>query len=186
MGGHRHRQVGQRNECGKIRCLEHRPVGSDHRQLLVAVDPGAAVPRNVLENRQNAARLQPLGNRFGYGGDFAGLVAVSTVSHNRVGIANWDVGERQAIDVDAKIEKVGGHEARPEPRRGKAQLSVSIICRSVRGPRRINRPMRRSEALHAATLLINQDRRAPAEHIAHLVNRDRAAVAATRRCDGTR
>jgi hypothetical protein len=30
--------------------------------------------------------------------------------------------------------------------------------------------MRRSEALHAAALLINQDRRPPAEHVAHLVN----------------
>jgi hypothetical protein len=30
--------------------------------------------------------------------------------------------------------------------------------------------MRRSEALHPATLLINQDRRPPAEHIAHRVN----------------
>jgi hypothetical protein len=30
--------------------------------------------------------------------------------------------------------------------------------------------MRRAEALHAATLLINQNRRPPAEHTAHLVN----------------
>jgi hypothetical protein len=124
----------------------------------------------VLEDRQDAARIQPLGNRPGDSGDFAGLVAVSTVSHNRVGIANWDIGERQAIDVNAELEKVSGNQARAQPRRGKALVSISIVGRSVGSPRRINRPMRRSEALYAATLLINQDRRAAAERIAHLVD----------------
>ena len=59
MGGHAERQAGQRPESGKIGPFQRCAVGIDHRQLVVAVGGGAAVARQVLDHRQDAAGLRP-------------------------------------------------------------------------------------------------------------------------------
>ena len=87
-----------------------------------------------------------------------GVVAIGAVADHRVGAGDRHVGQRQAIDGDAEGDEVGGDQ--PAPRRAAARPSPGsmIVQRADTPRRRVDRPMRRAEALHPAALLIDQDR----------------------------
>ena len=63
MCGHRHRQVRQRHKRSKVGSFQLVLRRIDPRQSEMAVCRGTAVPGNVLEDREDAALLQPLGDR---------------------------------------------------------------------------------------------------------------------------
>ena len=56
MCSHRKRLVGQRHERPEVAGRQRRAVGLDARQAEMAVDPGPAMPGQVLDHRQDAAR----------------------------------------------------------------------------------------------------------------------------------
>ena len=68
------------------------------------------------------------------------------------------VEQRQAIDVDAQLGQVVRNQTGAEPRRRKTKHRIDIVQRAKHRSRRVDRPMRRSEALHPAALLVDQDR----------------------------
>ena len=76
----------KRPKGGKIRGFERRPVGTDHRQLFMAVGCGAAVAGNVLENRQNAALKQPCRDRGGNVGHLGRICSVGAIADDRIGV----------------------------------------------------------------------------------------------------
>ena len=141
----------------------------DHRQPHMAVRRGAAVPGQVLEDRQHAALHEPGRDRRRDRRHLLGRVAVGAIPDHRVGAGDRDVRHRQAIHIDAEREQITGDQARPEPRGFEARRPVVVVEPSVVGTRRIARPMRRPEPLHAAALLIDQHRRiGPADRRAEL------------------
>ena len=107
MCGHRHRQVRQRLEGGKIGPIELIPACIHRRQPKMAVRCGPAMAGNVLEDRQHAALLQSLGNGAGDRSDLARLSSIGPVANNRVGSGNRHVRQRQAIDGDSEVDQVG-------------------------------------------------------------------------------
>ena len=58
--GHRHRQVGECPEGCKIDRLKLSARGVDHRQEVVGIDKGAAMARDVFQDRQHPAIAQGL------------------------------------------------------------------------------------------------------------------------------
>ena len=102
MCGHAERQAGERPERREIGRFERVPVGIDHRQPLVAVHRRAAVTGQMLEHRQHAAVHQPGRDRAGERRDLIGRVAIGAVADHCVGARDRNIGERQAIDVDAE------------------------------------------------------------------------------------
>ncbi len=115
MGGHAQRQILQGTECGKIGRLQSGAVGVHHRQLQVAVGGGAAVAGDVLEHRQHAAVGEARGDGSGDRGDLFRRLAIGAVADHGVGAADRHVGKRQAVDVDAERQKVGGDQPGAEP-----------------------------------------------------------------------
>ena len=113
--------------------FQGRAVGIDHRQLVVAVGGGAAMARQVLEHRQDAAGQQALGDGAGDGRDLARLGAVGAVADHRVAARDRHVGQRQAVDVDAERAagrpRSGGRPsraaARPDGRLAVVELAVA-------------------------------------------------------------
>ena len=156
MGGHPERKIGQRPERGKVGGHQRRTVGVDARKHAVAVGGGTAMPWNMLEHRQDAAGLQAIRDRARNRRDLVGGISVSTVANHRVCTADRHVGDRKTIDIDTDRLEIGGNQAGAETGGGEPCGGVPIVDAAVGGARRIGRPMRRAQALHAAALLIDE------------------------------
>jgi hypothetical protein len=63
MRGHAQGQVGQRAEGGEIDRLQVLQRGRDTWQVFVAVHHAKAIARQVLQDRHDAPRHQPVGHR---------------------------------------------------------------------------------------------------------------------------
>ena len=122
----------------------------------MGVGGGAAVTGNVLEHRQHAALLQPGRDGAGDGGDLVGRGAIGAVADHGVGALDRDIGQRQAVDGNAEVDQIGGDQARRQPRGFKAKRRLDVIERAEHRAGRIGRPVRRTEALHPAALLVDQ------------------------------
>jgi hypothetical protein len=73
----------------------------------MGVRGGPSMAGNVLENRQDAALLQPLGHGAGDRGDLGRLGAIGPVADDRIGAINRDVRQRQTINGNPKFCEVG-------------------------------------------------------------------------------
>ena len=166
MCGHAERQAGERLESGEIGRFQGGAVGIDHRQLVMAVGVGAAVAGQMLEHGQNAAGHEPLRDRAGDGRHFARLHAVGPIANHSVAPGHGDVRQRQAIDVDADRGKIGGDQVAGQPRRRDPGRRFAVIKLAVAGAGRIDRPLRRPEALDTAAFLVHQHGRLPANGVA--------------------
>ena len=102
MGGHAQGQPGQRPERRKIGGIQQGPVDVDDRKLRVAVLRGPAMTRQMLEDRQHAPLHEPRGDGAGDRGNLLGRLPIGPVADHRVGAGHRDVGDRQAIHVDAE------------------------------------------------------------------------------------
>ncbi len=122
---------------------------------MMAVGGGTTVARQMLQHRQHAALHQPFGDRRRDCGDLFGTRAVGAIADHRIGLAHRNVGKRQAIDRDADIREIGRDQPRAEARRMQSRLRIAVIECAVMRARRISRPVRRSEPLHAPALLID-------------------------------
>ena len=89
----------------------------------MAVDPGAAMAGNVLDDRQHAALEQPLAHRSGKLRDATRLGSVGPVADHRIRPGNRQVEHRQAIDRDAELFEIVGDQPRAEPGR---QLGLRV------------------------------------------------------------
>ena len=89
--------------------------------------------------------------------DLGRALAVGTVADDGVGAFDRNVGERQAVDVDAHGRKVTRDQARAKPSRARSGRGVAVEQAAVDRAGWIRRPMRRSHALHPAALLIDQE-----------------------------
>ena len=158
MGGHPERQVGSGRNAAKSVASSVPAVGFDHRQHAVAVGGGPAVPGNMLEHRQHAASHQPVRDRARDRRDLVGGIAISTVANHWVGARDRHIGDRQTIDIDADAARSAAISRAPRSRGREPGCGVPIVDAAVGGARRIGRPMRRAQALHAAALLIDQHR----------------------------
>mgnify|MGYP001586967502 CR=1 FL=1 len=170
MCGHAERKVAKRSEGGEIGLLQGGPVGIDHRQSGVAVGGGAAMARQVLEDRQDAAGQQPLGDGFGDVGDFGNVGTIGPVPDHRVAAGNRNIRDRQAVDVDAERMQIGRDQASGKSGGGDTGGGNTVIKLAVARSRRIGRPMRRPEPLHPAALLVHQHGRFPANDITERTN----------------
>ncbi|MGY4595708.1 hypothetical protein ACVWXL_003454 [Bradyrhizobium sp. GM22.5] len=91
-------------------------------------------------------------------GDLSRFGAVSPVPDDGVGASHRHVGQRQAIHGNAEICEIARDQPGAEARRGQPERRISIVEACENSARRIDRPMRRRQALHPPTLLIDQDR----------------------------
>ena len=118
----------------------------------------AAMAGHVLENRQDAPIAQSLRDSAGNGRHFPRLGAIGAITDHRICPGARHIGDRQAIDVDAQRRKIGGDQAGAEPGGGKAGVTIPVVERAIGRARRIARPVRRTKALNAPALLVDQDR----------------------------
>ena len=95
-----------------------------------------------------------------------GLGPIGPIADHRIAAGNRHVGDRQAIHVDADGAKVVGNQMTCEASDLEPDGLVPVVKRAIARTRRIGRPMRRTQALHPAALLIDQNGRMPADHIA--------------------
>ncbi len=144
------------------------------RQFEVAVGQGAAVAGNMLHHRHDAAGHQaesggpPQTRRIGR------MIGIGAVADDFMGARRGDVENRQAIDVYPQYAQILGDQPRGKSR----QLFVRSRDLTESGGGRIDRPMRRAQALDPAAFLIDQHGGVFAEQVAeglgqrpHLIRR---------------
>ncbi len=121
----------------------------------MAVDPGAAVPRNVLEDGQHAALDQPLAHRQAKTRHAVGLSPVGAVPDYQVGAGNRQVEHRKAVDGDAKSAEIVGDKAGAKTR---CLLRGWVRQRGDAGGRWIKAPIRRPQPRDPPAFLVDQHR----------------------------
>ena len=173
------RQARQRPECGEIGGFQRRPVGTDHdRQPHMAVGGGPAMAGNVLEHRQNAAlAASPSATAPAMAATLSGLGRhrrdrrssgrPRRPAHPRA------AGNRRRCRARARSAAIS---RAPSCAAAKPARAIAVVERAIGGARRIDRPMRRPEALHAAAFLVDQDRGLAAERARALPRSGRRAV----------
>src|ERR1700756_3780779 len=95
----------------------------------------------------------------GDGGDLGRLGSIGPIADYYVGAGNRNVGERQAVHADAELTEIIGDQPGAQTRRLQPQRRIEVVEAAEDGASRIDRPMRRREALPPAALLVDQDRR---------------------------
>ena len=130
---------------------------STTRAGLVAVDPRTAMPGNVLDDRQHAARQEdPRRKRWPRPRHARRLAAEGAVADHRVGVARRQVEHRGTVHRDARLGQIVGDQPGAKPRRlGGERLRQ---CRDLRR-RRVEPPIRRPQSGDPAAFLIHQHRR---------------------------
>jgi len=151
--GHRHRHVGKRLERREVHGLQLVQRGLDHWQVHVAVDPGPAVTRQVLDHRQDAAVHQALAGGAAQFGDLVRRDGIGPVADHVMGPGLGHVEHGQAVHGDPDGGEVMGHEPRAETRHVGPLL---LRQQAVGSARRIAPPMGRAEPLDATAFLIDQ------------------------------
>jgi len=101
MRGHRPRHRRQRAEWRKVTVRQHRAVGFDPWAGMVAVDPGAAMPGDMLDDRQHTAAQEPLAEGAAEARHPRRRGAEGAVADHRVGVTHRQIEHRRAIDGDA-------------------------------------------------------------------------------------
>src|ERR1700688_420433 len=101
---------------------------------MVAVGTGAAMARQMLEHRQDAAGLQSLRYRSRYGRDLAGLGSIGPVADHRVAAGGRNVCQRKTVNVYPENVQICCNQAASKPRSGQSNGLLPVIQRSIAGP----------------------------------------------------
>lgn len=123
----------------------------------MAIGSGAAMPRNVFEHRQHAASKQTFRHGRGYRCYLFWRVAIGAIADHGIAIRGRDIGQRQAVHVDAEGMQVMGDQARTEFGRSKPVGGLMTVKSAVHGAWRVDRPVGWTQPLHPAPFLIDQD-----------------------------
>ena len=78
---------------------------------MVAIGSGAPMARQVLDDRQNPAALQPRRQRRRDHGDLVRRIAKGAIADHPVGAGDRHIGQRKAIDRDPRRGEIGGDKA---------------------------------------------------------------------------
>ncbi len=168
MGRHGHLLVLQRHEGPEVGGLQHVDADLHDRQIVVRIDHGAAVAGHVLHDRQHAAGLQPVRSRLPQGSDGLRIPAIGAIADHVMDAFHRHVQHGQAIDGNAEAGEIERVQARHQPGGAQTLLAVLLVERADGGGIRIGRHERRADALHAASLLIDQHGGIrPADAVAH-------------------
>ena len=153
---------------------------------MMAVDQGAAMPRDVLHHPEHARRVKPVEDRAAERGDLHRLRSQRPVADD-VGCARLaDVEHRQAVDVDPDLieheRQRPGVDSRRLDRARWRQL-VEPVERFAAGE---GRPFRRLHARNPAAFLVDQDRHfRPAGDVARGRRSSAASGRGSRNCGET-
>jgi hypothetical protein len=150
-------EVRERAKGGEV-ALQVVAWGVHAGQRAVGVHAGAAVAGQVLEDRQHAAREEPVRAGARSRDDGGHVRAVEAVEEHGVGALLHEVGERRAVDVDPRGVELMGDEAVADPLRAERVPRARHLVE--RGQELA--PMGRAQALHAAPLLVHEDGRVAA------------------------
>ena len=115
-------------------------------------------PGRCLRTGSTPPSRKPVGDRPRDRRDIVRAVAIGAIADHRVGAGDRHIGERQAVDIDAQIRQIGGDQPRTKAGGGEPGARVLGVEPSVSRARRIGRPMRRLQPLHAPAFLVDQDR----------------------------
>ena len=119
---------------------------------------GSPMPGNVLEHRQNAALLQPLRHGTPDGCDFVRPGSIGPIANDGIGARDGHIRQRQTIDRNSQARKVRRDQPGAQSGRGHAERGLDVVKHAKGRSRRIKRPVRRTEPLHPAALLVDQNR----------------------------
>src|SRR6516165_6826894 len=89
----------------------------------------AAMPRQVLEHRQNAALHQSGRESAGKRGHFGRIGAIGPIPNHRIGIRGRHVGNWRAVDVNPKLRQIIGNQPPAEPRCPTPSLGIAVEYR---------------------------------------------------------
>jgi hypothetical protein len=78
----------------------------------MTIDAGPTVTGYMLDNREDPAFQQPLTHGSAEVCNATGVASVSAVADHRIGSADSEIEDRQAIDRDAEASQVVGHQPR--------------------------------------------------------------------------
>ncbi len=157
VAGHRHRGVAERRERREIG-LQVAIRRGHRRQRLMGVEQRAAVAGDMLDDADDAARLQSAEDRAAKRGDAHRFAAERAIADDIAGPRLADVEQRQAVDGNAHLGKHGSERHRVEPRRFDRAGGGAVIQGVERRAARERRPFRRLHPRHAPAFLIDQDR----------------------------
>ena len=125
----------------------------------MAIDPGAAVAGKMLQHRQHPAGQETRGHRAANRRHLLRAPTIGAIADHLIGSPHRQIRDRQTVDVDAQLIQVLGDETRAEAGRSETGGSIALINPTVRGSARILGPVRRTQPLHAAAFLVDQNRR---------------------------
>src|SRR5688572_28414750 len=125
----------------------------------MAVNLRAAMPGQVLNDRQHAARKQPVDLRSAQRRDGIAAAAQRAVA-DRLGRAlDGNVQDRNAVDRDPDVEQVERHEPGTYMGGFDPKQRVCLVNPPIDRARRIGPEMRRADALDPAALLVDENGR---------------------------
>ena len=99
-----------------------------------------------------------------------GIVAEGAVTNHVMAVRIPDIKYRRAIDVDTEVEQLGRNQAGIEPGQVFRPVRVPVVQRPEPGRHRRSAPVRRPQALHPATFLVDQHRCFTSDRRAQILN----------------
>src|SRR5215471_3714266 len=100
----------------------------------MAVDSSPAVPRQVLHDRQDATGQQAFRHRPGKDANLAWFAAIGAVADHLIAAGDWDVPERQTVDIDTHGLEVGSDQTATEAGGSDADSRLAVIEFAVARP----------------------------------------------------
>ena len=124
----------------------------------MAVCLRTAMAGYVLDDWKHAGETEPLGRSTAQTGHDARVVGKGTIPDHRVRTVHQEIKDGCAIHVDPQRGEIATDQRVAGPRDRGCFCQVARCQLPEHGGRRIGRHMRGPQALHAAALLVNQDR----------------------------
>ena len=121
----------------------------------------------MLENREHTASEQSIRCRARDVRDLLRALAIGAIPDDAARAGHGDIGNRQAIDVDADRSEIGGHQIGAEIGGSAALDRIVIPDSAINRARRVRGPVRRPKPLDTAAFLVDQHRRIAAQRIAN-------------------
>src|SRR5690625_185910 len=135
--------------------------------------------RQMLDDRQDAARKQRLADHPAPAGDLIGIMPKSPAADDLVAAGRRDIEQRCAVHINTDSMKLAGNDAIAEPESltgARLGLLVTRVMIEQRGDIAPALPMRRAEPLHAPALLIDENGRIPPDRFAEFGRQPRKLI----------
>ena len=180
MRRHRHWTLIEAAKRYEIGCAQLFGLNGDAGQRQVGIRRGPPVAGYVLHHRQHATLDQPFDNRAPERHDRRWVASIGAVADNVVRTCDRHIQHRHAIDIDAQFGQVVGDQSGIKV----CRLAGCILRRSINisEARRSGTfaPLRRFEARHTASFLIDQNWRSCVVHRLAKSSHQRANLLAVR------